>query len=99
MDTSSLQAFDTHKMKLSEAPVLALPDFSQVFEVDGDASRVGIGVVISQGGRPIAYFSEKLNGLRLNYSTYDKEFYVVVRALEYWSHYLRPTQFVLHSDH
>ncbi|XP_074315385.1 uncharacterized protein LOC141651579 [Silene latifolia] len=43
--------------------------------------------------------NEKLGGARLNYSTYDKEFYAIVRALEHWSHYLRPKPFVLHSDH
>ena len=42
-----------------------------------------IGVVATQGKRPLAYFSEKLNGSRLNYSTYDKEFYAIVRALEH----------------
>ncbi|XP_074278634.1 uncharacterized protein LOC141602228 [Silene latifolia] len=43
--------------------------------------------------------NEKLNGARLNYSTYDKEFYAIVRALDHWSHYLRPKPFILHSDH
>jgi len=52
-----------------------------------------------QEGHPIAYFSEKLNGVVLNYSTYDKELYALVRALQTWQHYLLPKQFVIHSDH
>jgi hypothetical protein len=52
-----------------------------------------------QEGKPIAYFSEKLNGPTLNYSTYDKEFYALVRSLETWQHYLWPKEFIIHSDH
>ena len=52
-----------------------------------------------QEKRPIAYFSEKLNGAALNYLTYDKEFYALVRALETWKHYLWPKEFVIHTDH
>nr|XP_027122178.1 uncharacterized protein LOC113739134 [Coffea arabica] len=50
-------------------------------------------------GSPVAYFSEKLNGVALNYSTYDKELMALVRALQTWQHYLRPREFVLHTDH
>uniref|UniRef100_A0A2N9F1F1 RNA-directed DNA polymerase n=1 Tax=Fagus sylvatica TaxID=28930 RepID=A0A2N9F1F1_FAGSY len=49
--------------------------------------------------RPIAYFSEKLNGVALNYPTYDKELYALMKALETWQHYLWPKEFVIHTDH
>jgi hypothetical protein len=45
------------------------------------------------------YFNEKLSGATLNYPTYDKELYALVRALETWQHYLWPKEFVIHSDH
>ena len=69
------QAFQRLKAQLTNAPILALPNFSKTFEIKCDASRVGIGVVLLQGGCPIAYFSEKLHGADLNYPTYDKELY------------------------
>ena len=96
---SQEDAFQELKKRLTEAPVLILPDFTKTFEVECDASGIGIGGVLMQQGKPIAYFSEKLGGAQLNYSVYDKELYALVRALETWHHYLWPKEFVIHSDH
>ncbi|XP_073526476.1 uncharacterized protein [Phyllobates terribilis] len=97
--TSQEEAFQELKARLTEAPLLVLPDFTRPFEVECDASGVGIGGVLMQGGKPIAFFSEKLKGATLNYSTYDKELYALFRVLKTWQHYLWPNEFVLHTDH
>ena len=93
------QAFQKLKAQPTNAPILALPNFAKTFELECDASGVGIGVVLLQGGHPIAYFSEKLHGATLNYPTYDKELYALVRALQTWEDYLVSKDFVIHSDH
>ncbi|RDX72938.1 Retrovirus-related Pol polyprotein from transposon gypsy, partial [Mucuna pruriens] len=75
------RAFQALKEKLTHALVLALPNFCQVFELESNTSNVGVGAVLLQESHLIAYFSEKLIISQINFSTYDKELYALIRAL------------------
>ena len=93
------KSFETMKQKVVELPVLALSNFNKVFQVECDASSNAIGVLLSQEGKSVAFFSEKLNDARRKYSMCDQEFYAIVQALKKWRHYLIPKEFVLSTNH
>jgi hypothetical protein len=59
-----------------------LPSFIKKFEIECDALGICIRVILMQYKKPLAYFSEKLNGANLNYPSYDKKLYALVRTLE-----------------
>ncbi|XP_027169395.1 uncharacterized protein LOC113769117 [Coffea eugenioides] len=79
------ESFNKLKNLLISAPILALPNFDLTFEVECDASGIGIGAVLHQNNRPLAFFSEKLSGGALNYPTYDKELGRLVNMLHFKS--------------
>ena len=96
---SQEKAFQELKKRLTEAPLLVLPDFTKTFEVECDASGIGIRGILMQQGKPVAYFSENIGGAQLNYFVYDKELYALVCVLETWKHYLWPKEFVILSNY
>ncbi|GJZ14317.1 putative reverse transcriptase domain-containing protein [Tanacetum coccineum] len=91
--------FQTLKDKLCNAPVLALPDGPEDFVVYCDASGIGLGCVLMQRGKVIAYASRQLKIHEENYTTHDLELGAVVFALKIWRHYLYGTKSVIYTDH
>ncbi|GJU39929.1 retrotransposon protein, putative, ty3-gypsy subclass [Tanacetum coccineum] len=87
------------KDKLCNAPVLALLDGPEDFVVYCDASGLGLGCVLMQRGKVIAYASRQLKIHRKNYTTYDLELGAVVFALNIWRHYLYGAKSVIYTDH
>ncbi|GJZ63641.1 transposon ty3-G gag-pol polyprotein [Tanacetum coccineum] len=98
-DSETDRAFQQLKQSLTTTPTLALPDWSQSFTVECDASGVGIGAILTQGGRPIAYYSAPLKGSMLAWSTYEKEMLAIVKAVKKWRSYLVGQRFVVKTDH
>jgi hypothetical protein len=76
------EAFQALKRFLTSAPILAQSDIDRPFDVHYDASKIGLGCVLMQEGRVIAYASRQLKKHEVNYPTHDLELAVVVHALK-----------------
>ncbi|GJR88193.1 putative reverse transcriptase domain-containing protein [Tanacetum coccineum] len=92
-------AFQLIKQKLCSAPILALPEGSKDFVVYCDASHKGLGDVLMQREKVIAYASRQLKVHEKNYTTHDLELGSVVFALKLWRHYLYGTRCTVFTDH
>ncbi|GJV57020.1 putative reverse transcriptase domain-containing protein [Tanacetum coccineum] len=92
-------AFQLLKQKLCSASILSLPEGSENFVVYCDASHKGLGMVMMQKEKVIAYASRQLKIHKKNYTTHDLELGAVVFALKMWRHYLYGTKCVVFTDH
>ncbi|GJW90925.1 putative reverse transcriptase domain-containing protein [Tanacetum coccineum] len=92
-------AFQLIKQKLCSAPILALPEGSKDFVVYCDASHKGLGAVLMQREKVIAYASRQLKVHEKNYTTHDLELGSVIFALKIWRHYLYGTKCTVFTDH
>lgn len=93
------RSFERLKECMSTAPVLALPDYSIPFTVETDASALGVGAVLMQKGKPLAFLSKGLSGKHLHLSTYEKELLAIVLATKKWYTYLQGNHFIIKTDH
>jgi hypothetical protein len=93
------EAFEELKEKLTTTPVLVLPDVHKPFSVYCDASYTGLGCVLMQEGRVVAYSSRQLKIHERNYPTHDLELATVVHALKTWRHYLYGQKCDIYTDH
>jgi hypothetical protein len=92
-------AFRTLRKLLTTTPVLAQPDIEKPFDVFCDASKNGLGCVLMQDGRVIAYVSRQLRKHEVNYPTHDHELAAVMHALKIWRHYLLGNVCSIYTDH
>ena len=93
------ESFEEIKKRLTTAPVLAQPNGTLGFIVYSDASKMGLGCVLMQNERVIAYASRQLRQYEQNYPTHDLELAAVVHALKIWRHYLFGTTCKIMTDH
>ena len=93
------QSFREIKRRLISAPVLTIPEEGKKFDIYSDASKTGLGAVLMQNGKVIAYASRQLKDHERNYPTHDLELAAVVFALKLWRHYLYGVQCQIYTDH
>jgi ribonuclease HI len=86
------------KREVATQPILLLPSFDKPFIVECDERSIAVGAILSQEGRQVVFFSERLNEAKYRYSSYDLELYALVQALKKWRYYLFPKEFVVFTD-
>ena len=93
------KAFQTMRRRFTSAPILIVPERGQRYTMYCDASKAGLGCILMQSGRVVAYGSCQLKNHEQNYPTQDMEFAAIVLALKIWCHYLYGEQFKVYSYH
>ena len=93
------QAFQELKKRLNSAPILIVLEKRPMYTVYCDASKDGLGCVLMQSGKVMAYGSRQLKNQERNYPTHNMELAAIVFALKIWHHYLYGEQFEVFLDH
>ncbi|KAE9622108.1 putative nucleotidyltransferase, Ribonuclease H [Lupinus albus] len=91
-------AFQQLKEAMFELPMLAIPDFTKDFVVETDASSKGLGAVLMQDGKPLAFWSKCLSLKAQQKSVYERELIALVQAIQKWRHYLLGMHFIIKTD-
>ena len=93
------ESFEEIKRVISQEAMLAFPDFTKTFHIYTDASDYQLGGVIMQDGKPLAFYTRKLNGAQKRYSTGEQELLGIVETLKEFRHILLGQHIVVHTDH
>ena len=98
-DLNCEKSFQELKTKLTTTSVLVIPNPQEPFCIFSDASKKGLGCVLVQNGRVIAYASRQLRPHEENYPTHDLKLVTIVFTIKIWRHYLYRAKFEVFSDH
>jgi hypothetical protein len=97
--TEQQKAFDEMKRIISKETLLSFPDFAKEFHVYTDASNTQLGAVIMQEGKPLAFYSRKMNKAQQNYTTGEQELLSIVETLKEFRNILLGQKLIIHTDH
>ena len=98
-DDKCQKAFDTIKKLVARNTLLSYPNFNETFDIHTDASKLQLGAVISQKGKPVAFYSRKLNPAQVNYTTTERELLSIVETLKEFRNILLGQQIKVYTDH
>ena len=93
------KCFDATKYMIRREVLKGYPDFNAPFEIHTDASKLQLGAVISQKGKPIAFYSRNMNSAQHSYTTTEKELLSIVEALKKFRNILLVHQITVYTDH
>ena len=92
------KAFELIKKIMSRETLLSFPDFSKPFHIYADASDYQLGSVIMQDGKPLAFYSRKLNTAQSNYTTGEQELLSIVETLKEFKNILLGQRIIVHTQ-
>ena len=93
------KCFNAIKRVIGREVFFAYPDFNDSFEIHTDVSKLQIGEVISQKGKPVAFYSQNMNSDQQNYTTTEKELLSIVATLKKFLNILLGYQITVYTDH